>query len=112
MDSLRHYTMGMLLRTFLVFIGLGIAFFGAWSLHDGYAVLGIPGRNTQSAPSIVHLDAWPELLVTAFILGAFSALFVLAGISPRLFSRSPIVPVLAVLAFVLLVSVPFLTSGE
>lgn len=109
---LSDYTMGQLPRTLLIVIGLGIALFSAWSLHDGHAVLGIPGRNTQSAPSIVQLDAWTELLVTAVILGALSFLFVLAGISPRAFHKAPVVPLLVVLLFVLLMAIPFLTSAR
>jgi cell division protein FtsW (lipid II flippase) len=108
--SLSDYTMSLLLRTFLILTGLGIVLLSTWSLHDGHAVLGIPGRNTQSAPSIVHLDAWPELLITAVILGALSVLLILAGVSPRQFHNTPAVPLLVVLVLVLLVAIPFLTS--
>ena len=100
-----------ILRAALVLAGLAIAAGGIYALHDGSATLGIPGRNLQPASQIAKVDSWPEVLVTGLVVSALSALFLTAGISPRTFLRSPIVPLLFGLAFVLLVAIPYLTSA-
>jgi hypothetical protein len=102
----------ILVRIALVCAGLAVAFFGAYALHDGEAALGIPGRNLQQASQVAQVNSLPEVLITAIVFSIFSILLVLAGASPRLFSRTPIVQVLVGLAFVLLVCIPILTSGR
>lgn len=100
-----------LLRLLAGLAGAAVAVGGFLALRDGEAMFGVPGRNLIPVATWARVDTAPEIAVSALVFGCISAVFLLAAFAPRWLARTPIVPILGALAFVLLVGLAFFSAG-